>query len=77
MAALLGRARRPPAGLACPAYAGSRPDFDMVRQRKNPFSYRLRLVTHARQHGLQAAARAFPTTRPPVRKGCGAFRPRV
>ena len=68
MAALLGRARRPPAGLACPAYAGCRPDFDMVRQRKNPFSYRLRLVTHARQHGLKAAARAFQTTRPTVRK---------
>ena len=27
--------------------------------------------------GEQAAARAFSTTRPPVRKGCGAFRPRV
>ena len=40
----------------------------MVRQRKNPFSYRLRLVTQARQHGLKAAARAFQTTRPTVRK---------
>ena len=48
--------------------SASVPDFDMVRQRKNPFSYRLRLVTHARQHGLKAAARAFQTTRPTVRK---------
>ena len=49
------------------------PTSTLVRQRKNPFSYRLRLVTHARQHGLQAAACAFPTTRPPVRKGVRRF----
>jgi transposase len=44
------------------------PYFDVIRQMKNAFSYRLRLVTHARQHGLKAAARAFSTTVPTVRK---------
>jgi transposase len=44
------------------------PYFDVVRQMKNAFSYRLRLVTPARQHGLKAAARAFQTTLPTVRK---------
>jgi transposase len=44
------------------------PYFDVVRQMKNPFNYRLRLVTHARQYGIKAAARAFQTTVPTVRK---------
>jgi transposase len=44
------------------------PYFDVVRQMKNAFNYRLRLVTHARQHGIKAAARAFQTTVPTVRK---------
>ncbi|MBZ5516102.1 MAG: helix-turn-helix domain-containing protein [Acidobacteriia bacterium] len=35
---------------------------------KNAFNYRLRLVTHARQHGIKAAARAFRATVPTVRK---------
>ena len=35
---------------------------------KNAFNYRLRLVTHARQHGIKAAARTFQTTVPSVRK---------
>jgi transposase len=35
---------------------------------KNAFNYRLRLVTHARQQGIKAAARAFRTTVPTVRK---------
>jgi transposase-like protein len=35
---------------------------------KNAFDYRLRLVTHARQHGIKATARAFRTTVPTVRK---------
>ena len=35
---------------------------------KNAFNYRLRLVLHARQHGIKAAARAFRTTVPTVRK---------
>jgi transposase len=42
--------------------------FDVVRPMKNAFNYRLRLVTHARQHGIKAAARAFRTTVPTVRK---------
>ena len=42
--------------------------FDVVRQMKNAFNYRLRLVTHARQHGIKAAARAFRTTVATVRK---------
>ncbi len=42
--------------------------FDVVRHMKNAFNYRLRLVTHARQHGIKAAARAFRTTVPTVRK---------
>ena len=50
------------------------PYFDVVRQMKNPFSYRLCLVTHARQHGLKAAARAFQTTVPTVRKWVRRFR---
>lgn len=44
------------------------PYFDVVRQMKNAFNYRLRLVAHARQHGIQAAARAFRSTVPTVRK---------
>lgn len=42
--------------------------FDVVRQMKNAFNYRLRLVTHARQHGIKVTARAFRTTIPTVRK---------
>ncbi len=44
------------------------PYFDLVRQMKNPFSYRLRLVMHARHHGIKATAREFRTTVPTVRK---------
>ena len=45
------------------------PYFEVVRQmHKNAFNYRLRLVTHARQHGIKAAARAFRATAPTVRK---------
>jgi len=44
------------------------PYFDVVRHMKNAFNYRLRLVTHARQQGIKAAARAFRTTVPTVRK---------
>ena len=42
--------------------------FTLVRQMKNPYSLRLALVDYARQHGLKAAARAFRTTVPTVRK---------
>ena len=44
------------------------PYFEVVRQMRNAFNYRLRMVTHARQHGIKAAARAFRTTVPTVRK---------
>jgi transposase len=44
------------------------PYFDLLRAMKNPFDFRLRLVTHARQQGIKAAARAFRTTVPTVRK---------
>jgi transposase len=44
------------------------PYFDVVRQMSNAFNYRLRLVTHAGQHGIKAAARAFRTTVATVRK---------
>jgi transposase len=44
------------------------PYFDLVREMKNAFNYRLQLVTDARQHGIKAAARAFRTTVRTVRK---------
>jgi transposase len=44
------------------------PYFDVVRQMKNAFNYRLRLVAYARQNGIKAAARAFRTTVLTVRK---------
>jgi transposase len=44
------------------------PYSDVVRQMKNAFSYRLRLVMQARQQGIKAAARAFRTTVPTLRK---------
>ena len=44
------------------------PYFDVIRKMPNAFDYRLRLVTHARQHGIKATARAFSTTVPTVRK---------
>ena len=44
------------------------PYFDVVRQMKNAFNYRLQLVTAARQHGIKAAARTFRTTVRTVRK---------
>lgn len=44
------------------------PYFDVVREMKNAFNYRLRLVMDARQHGIKAAARTYRTTVPTVRK---------
>jgi len=44
------------------------PYFEVVRKMKNAFDYRLRLVTYARQQSIKAAARAFRTTVPTVRK---------
>ena len=42
--------------------------FELIRQMMNPFNYRLGLVGYARSHGRKAAARAFRTTVPTVRK---------
>ena len=46
----------------------SAPYFDLIREMKNAYNHRLRLVAHARQHGIQATARLFQTTVPTVRK---------
>jgi len=42
--------------------------FDLVREMRDAYNHRLRLVQHARQHGIKPAARAFATTVPTVRK---------
>jgi hypothetical protein len=42
--------------------------YDLIRDMKNPFNHRLRLVAYARQKGIKAPAREFHTTVPPVRK---------
>jgi len=42
--------------------------YDLIRERKNAFNHRLRLVTYARQHGIQKAAREFRPTVRTVRK---------
>ena len=52
------------------------PYFDVVRQLKNAFNYRLRLVTHARQHGIKAAAGFLHYPVPPVREWLGVNRAR-
>ena len=44
------------------------PYFALIRDMPNAFNYRLQLVAPARQHGIKAAARAFQTTVPTVRK---------
>src|SRR5580692_7607946 len=44
------------------------PYFDLVREMRDAYNHRLRLVQHARQHGIKPAARAFATTVPTVRK---------
>lgn len=48
--------------------------FDVIRKMPNAFDYRLRLATHARQHGVKATARAFSTTAPTVRKWLRRYR---
>jgi len=42
--------------------------FDLVREMTDAYNHRLRLVQHARQHGIKPTARAFATTVPTVRK---------
>ncbi len=42
--------------------------FDVIREMKDAYNHRLRLVQYARQHGIKPAARAAATTVPTVRK---------
>jgi transposase len=42
--------------------------FDLVREMKNAYNHRLRLVESARQRGIKPTARLFTTTVPTVRK---------
>ena len=44
------------------------PYFDLIREMKDAYNHRLRLVDAARQNGIKAAARLFQTTVPTVRK---------
>ena len=48
--------------------------FDLIREMKNAFNHRLRLVTYARPQGIKAAARVFHTTAPRCARGCDATR---
>jgi transposase len=42
--------------------------FDLVREMKDPYNHRLRLVQSAQQRGIKPTARFFATTVPTVRK---------
>lgn len=42
--------------------------YHICRELRNPYTFRIKLVQYAEQHGISAAARAFATTRPTVRK---------
>src|ERR1700691_366999 len=42
--------------------------FDLVREMKNPYNHRLRLVESAEQRGIKSTAQLFATTVPTVRK---------
>jgi len=42
--------------------------FDLVREMKNAYNHRLRLVESAKQRGIKSTARLFTTTVPTVRK---------
>jgi transposase len=44
------------------------PYYDLVREMRDAYNHRLRLVQYARQEGIKPAARAFATTVPTVRK---------
>lgn len=46
----------------------STPYFTLVREMSSAYNHRLRLVAHARQHGIKPTARLFQTTIPTVRK---------
>ena len=42
--------------------------FDLVREMKNAYNHRLRLVESAKERGIKPTARLFATTVPTVRK---------
>ena len=44
------------------------PYFDLIREMKDAYNHRLRLVDYARRNGIKATARLFQTTVPTVRK---------
>ena len=44
------------------------PYFALIREMKNAYNHRLRLVESARQRGIKPTARLFSTTAPTVRK---------
>src|SRR5713226_1797116 len=50
--------------------------FDLVREMKNAYNHRLRLVESAKQRGIKPTARLFTTTVPTVRKWLRRFQQR-
>jgi transposase len=50
--------------------------FDLVREMKDAYNHRLRLVEAAKQHGIKPTARLFATTVPTVRKWLRRFQQR-
>jgi len=50
--------------------------FDLVREMKNAYNHRLRLVESAKQRGIKPTARLFGTTVPTVRKWLRRFQQR-
>jgi len=44
------------------------PYYDLIREMRDAYNHRLRLVQYARGHGIKPAARAFATSVPTVRK---------
>lgn len=47
--------------------------FDLLREMRDAYNHRLRLVESARQRGIKPTARLFATTAPTVRKWLGRF----
>src|ERR1700719_2745672 len=50
--------------------------FDLVREMKDAYNHRLRLVESAKQRGIKPTARLFATTVPTVRKWLRRFQQR-
>ena len=44
------------------------PYYHLYRDLRSPYTFRIKLVQYAHEHGVSAAARAFATTRKTVRK---------